>query len=172
MVDEITVEAAIADACAAALEFDAARAWLKRTRREVMAPLAAEVWVTDPSFSYVLLVRHRTRGWVPPGGTVESGETPRAAAARELAEETGVRSELLPEPAAVAVRSFRADWAPTLSLSYAAVVNHDVPLIGEAGQPPRWFGLTDEWDSVFPADVDRIREYVHRPAVQLATGER
>jgi hypothetical protein len=31
-----------------------------------MEPLAAEVWVTDPAYSHVLLVRHRVRGWVPP----------------------------------------------------------------------------------------------------------
>ena len=43
-----------------------------------MEPLAAEVWVTDPAFGHVLLVKHRVRGWVPPGGKVEPGETPRA----------------------------------------------------------------------------------------------
>lgn len=40
-----------------------------------------------------------------PGGKVEPGETPRTAAARELAEETGLLAELLRVPAAVAVRS-------------------------------------------------------------------
>lgn len=116
MIDQLTVEAAVADARLAAMEFDDAQAWL-RAHQTLMEPLAAEVWVTDPAYSHVLLVRHRVRGWVPPGGKVEPGETPRAAAARELAEEAGIAGELLPVPAAVAVRSFRADWAPTLSLS-------------------------------------------------------
>jgi 8-oxo-dGTP diphosphatase len=125
-----------------------------------MEPLAAEVWVTDPAFRHVLLVKHRWRGWVPPGGRVEPGETPRAAARRELVEETGVRGELLPVPAAVAVRSYRADWSPTLGLSYAALVDLDVPLGGESGQPAAWIALEEEWESVFPEDRDRIRAYV------------
>ncbi|MET9592051.1 NUDIX hydrolase [Streptomyces sp. NPDC006516] len=134
-----------------------ARARLEEARRHPMDPLAAGVWVTDPAFEHVLLVKHRVRGWVPPGSKVEPGEAPRAAAPRELLEETGLRSELLPEPAAVAVRSYRADWSPTLGLSYAAVAERDVPLAGEQNQPAAWFRLVGDWDSVFPEDRERIR---------------
>jgi len=165
MIDQITVEAAIADARLAVMEFDDAQAWL-RARRTLTEPLAAEVWVTDPAYSHVLLVRHRVRGWVPPGGTVEPGETPRAAAARELVEESGVSGELLPEPAAVVVRTYRADWAPTLGLSYGAVISRDAPLGGEVDQPPKWVNLDEVWDSAFPEDRDRIREYVRRLAAE------
>jgi 8-oxo-dGTP diphosphatase len=112
VIDQVTVDAAVADACRAVMEFDDAREWL-RARQALTEPLAAEVWVTDPAYRHALLVRHRVRGWVPPGGTVEAGETSRAAATRELLEETGVEADLLPVPTAVAVRSFRADWAPT-----------------------------------------------------------
>lgn len=159
------VQAAVVDARLAGMEFDDAQAWL-RARPTLTEPLAAEVWVTDPAYSHVLLVQHRVRGWVPPGGTVEPGETPRAAAARELAEETGVSGDLLPMPAAVAVRSYRADWEPTLGLSYGAVIGRDAPLGGEAGQPPKWVNLAEEWDSAFPEDRDRIRAYVRRLAAE------
>ncbi|MET9879163.1 NUDIX domain-containing protein [Actinacidiphila glaucinigra] len=163
---------AVADACLAVREFDNARSWLDEALQRPMEPLAAEVWVTDPSFEHVLLVKHHVRGWVPPGGKVEPGEGPRAAATRELFEETGLRAELLGQPAAVAVRSYRADWSPTLGLSYAAIVGRDVPLGGEQSQPAAWFRLDSEWDSVFPDDRVRIRAHVERLAADRAVGSR
>ncbi|MER7540719.1 NUDIX domain-containing protein [Streptomyces sp. NPDC097704] len=169
---QMILEEVVADARLAAWEFDGARAWLEVARRHPMEPLAAEVWVTDPAFGYVLLVKHRVRGWVPPGGKVEPDEGPRAAAARELLEEAGLRAELLPQPAAVTVRSYRADWAPTLGLSYAAIVERDVPLGGEQNQPAAWFPVDADWDSVFPADRERIRAHARRLAADRAVGSR
>ncbi|KUH36526.1 DNA mismatch repair protein MutT [Streptomyces kanasensis] len=166
------MDEAVADAGRAALEFDGARAWLEEARRHPMEPLAAEVWVTDPAFEHVLLVKHRVRGWVPPGGKAEPGETPRTAAARELLEETGLQAELLAEPAAVAVRAYRSDWSATLGLSYAAIVDPQVPLVAEPGQPAAWFGLDEEWQSVFPEDRDRIRAHARRLAAAPAARAR
>ncbi|WSS24622.1 NUDIX hydrolase [Streptomyces sp. NBC_01190] len=158
------MDAVAADVGCAALEFDDARAWLELARQAPMDPLAAEVWVFDLALRHVVLVRHRVRGWVPPGGKVEAGETPRTAAARELEEETGLRTQLLAEPGAAAVRSYRSDWSPTLGLSYVAVVGRDMPLSGESGQPAVWVALDEEWESVFPEDRTRIRAYARRLA--------
>ncbi|WP_405728725.1 NUDIX domain-containing protein [Streptomyces sp. NBC_00028] len=154
------------------MEFDDARAWLERARGRPMEPMAAEVWVTDPHLAHVLLVKHRVRGWVPPGGKVEPTETPREAAARELHEETGLLAQLLPEPAAVAVRSYRPDWSPTLGLSYAAIVDRQAPLGGEKGQPAAWFSLDEKWQSVFPEDRVRILSHVRRLAAERPVGAR
>ncbi|MFJ2101331.1 NUDIX domain-containing protein [Streptomyces anulatus] len=168
--DQVVVDEAETDAARAVWEFDDARAWLEQARCHRMEPLAAEVWALDPDFAHVLLVRHRVRGWVPPGGKVEPGESPRTAAAREFLEETGVCAKLLPDPAAVAVRSYRADWSATLGLSYAAIVDRNQALVAEADQPARWFGLEERWDSVFPADRSRIRAHAQFLAAGRTAG--
>lgn len=45
----------------------------------------------------VLVIEHRRlKTWLPIGGELETGETPREAAVRELREETGIVGELAP----------------------------------------------------------------------------
>jgi len=153
------VEAADADVRLAKVEFDGAGQWLTAARQGPSEPLAAEVWVFDKKLDRVLLVHHRWRGWVPPGGRVELGETPREGARRELFEETGVEAELLPEPAAATVRSYHPEWPATLGLSYAAIVDAGMPLTAESGQPAAWMSLEEDWDSYFPEDPSRIRQH-------------
>ncbi|MFC7641356.1 NUDIX hydrolase [Streptosporangium lutulentum] len=154
------MDAAVFDARSATLEFDQARSWLRSAPAGPMEPLAAEVWVLDPALEQIVLIRHRWRGLVPPGGKVEPGESPRQGAARELAEESGLRPRLLERPAAVAVRSFHPDWPRTLSLSYAAIADPAQPLTAEVGQPALWRRLDEDWGTFFPQDPDRVRQYV------------
>jgi len=158
-VEDRCIASAAADAHLAVAEFDDARRWLAEARLGPMEPFGAETWVFDRHLARVLLVRHPWRGWVPPGGRVEPGETPREGARRELHEETGLLVRLRPEPAAVAVRRYHPDHPLTLGLSYAVIVDASTPVVGEAGQPVAWQPLDRAWDSVFPADLFRMRRY-------------
>jgi 8-oxo-dGTP diphosphatase len=157
--DQRTLGSCLADARAAATEYDDALAWLEVAVKGPMEPVAAEVWAFDESFGHVLLVRHRWRGWVPPAGRVEAGETPREAARRELREETGLDGHLLEAPAAVTVRAYRQDWTPTLGLSYAALLDSSLTPAGESRQPAAWTPLAPDWEGAFPGDRPRIRAF-------------
>jgi 8-oxo-dGTP pyrophosphatase MutT (NUDIX family) len=53
--------------------------------------LGAVVLVRDPAGALLLLRQPSATGWSLPGGLLERHETPSQAAARELAEETGIR---------------------------------------------------------------------------------
>ncbi|TYB66166.1 NUDIX hydrolase [Nonomuraea sp. PA05] len=160
--DQNTLRAAAQDARRAEVELDNAHAWLETALQGPMDPLGAEAWVFDETFQHVLLVKHRQRGWVPPGGRVEPGESPREAARRELLEETGISVDLLDAPAAVTVRSYHPDLSLTLGLSYGAVVHRPVRLVEESGQPVAWVPLTEDWEGAFPQDRPHIRAYARR----------
>ncbi len=154
--EQHSLDAALAETRRVRREFDDAHAWLVRALVGPVPPVCAEVWVFAPDLEHALLVRHRWRGWVCPGGTVEHGESPRAAAIRELHEETGLRAEVSGLPTASWVRSYRTGWSPVLGLGYTAVVDRGLPVSGEAGQPASWFPLNRPWEGVFPEDRERL----------------
>jgi 8-oxo-dGTP diphosphatase len=130
--------------------------------------LCVDVWVY--AGDAVLLVRHPVRGWVMPGGKAEAGEGPRAAAVRELAEETGVVvvCDAL-TPAGLGIGSSPGPDGTPLDhayVSYAVTVAADVTLVGEPGRPAAWWPLGAGWASVFDHDAARLR----RHAILLAGG--
>jgi 8-oxo-dGTP diphosphatase len=161
-VSDRTREAALREIRDAHATFDDALEWFLTQGDQFDTPLAVEVWVFDAAMTSVILVDHRWRGWVPPGGTVERGELPRDAAVREVFEETGLHVELFPRPAAAAIRSYRSGWAATLGLSFVAVANPSDPLSAEDGQPARWIQLTSKWNSAFDDDRGRMLSFVER----------
>jgi 8-oxo-dGTP diphosphatase len=154
-----SLQAALGDVGLARLQFDDVAGWLAAAGASPADRLGAEVWVFDADLTQVLLVRHPWRGWVPPGGKVEPGETPREAACREVREETGLEAELLARPAAVSIRSYHPDAAATLGLSYCAIADPAAPLVSEPGQPVAWINLDYEWESCFSDDPPRIRQH-------------
>jgi 8-oxo-dGTP diphosphatase len=76
-------------------------------RRRVVRTLApgftvGSICMIERTDGAVLLVRQSYRnGWGVPGGLLKRGETPEAAAQREVLEETGMRIDLVGEPAVV-----------------------------------------------------------------------
>ncbi|MFE7853357.1 NUDIX hydrolase [Streptomyces sp. NPDC057403] len=155
-----TLEAAICDAREALVEYDGALTWLLRPGAPQDGPLAAEVWVFDSTLTHVLMVHHRWRGWVAPGGKVDPGETPREAARRELFEETGLTVEMLGAPAAATVRSYHTDWPAVMGVSFMAVVDHQPQLAPEVGQPAAWLNLNEPWQGYFSEDRLRMKQCI------------
>lgn len=94
---------------------------------------AAGVVVDDPDRGVLLLWRHRfisdTWGWEVPAGRVDAGETPEAAGAREVLEETGWR----PGPLASLLRYFPHNGATdsVFHLFVATSAEH----VGEPSDP-------------------------------------
>jgi ADP-ribose pyrophosphatase YjhB (NUDIX family) len=106
--------------------------------------LASNAWVFDGEARQLLLIRHRTLGWVNPGGHLEQDEEPAAAAARELVEETGLAIEPLDQrPALVRAAVFPArDGEPAhwhWNLHFLFRADPSVPLTPEEGSPAAWF---------------------------------
>lgn len=151
--DEREVDAAIRDVSNAHVAEDGLLAWFQSTWRADPRPLAADVWVFSPDFQRILVVQHRWRGLVPPGGRVEPRETPREGAIRELAEETGLELVVADRPAFAAARSYRSDWSATLNLSYWAIADPALKLLAEVGQPTHWIDVGSDWRTFHKQDA-------------------
>lgn len=133
--------------------------WFQTVWAENPQPLAAEVWVFSRDFRRVLVVAHRWRGLVPPGGRVEVWETLRQGAARELAEEAGLALDLAERPAFAAARSYRADWLPTLNVAYWTTADPDSLLVPEPGQPAKWVEVDSDWRTFHPQDASIMMRF-------------
>lgn len=153
------IEAATADIHRAHTAEHEVHSWFQAEWAAEPQPLASDVWVFTPDFQRLLVVEHRWRGLVPPGGKVEVGETPREGAVRELAEEAGIHPILAGRPAFASVRAYRRDWPATLSLSYWAIADPALELDSEPGQPVRWVDVNSAWRTFHERDALVIAEF-------------
>jgi len=117
----------------------------------------------------VLLVR-RAEGatqagrWSVPAGFVDAGEEVRAAARRELEEETGLAAQI-GEVLQVA-SNFHDPAKPTVGVWFAAEVVGGTLLAGDDADAAGYFALDDLPELAFPTDATllaRLRERAGRP---------
>ena len=138
----------------------------------------AIITATHQGDRYVLLIRRRDgQGWAVPGGKVEAGESPAAAAARELQEETGLQvpgdlwqpgqPRQVPDP-----RGSDEAWAVTVAARADLGEVEELPVVRgtDDAEEARWVPaesyerLTAALDThvgapgVFAAHTDMLRE--------------
>jgi 8-oxo-dGTP diphosphatase len=159
-ISRFLLNVAIADVRRARTVTPGAWQWLHDATTQPMEPIAVDVWVLDRQLANIVLVQHRWRRWIPPGGAVEPDETLREAAGREVLEETGLSVDLLDRPAFATRRAYHPTWPSTLGLSFVAFADRSDRLVPEPGQPAGWVALARQWDSYFPDDHARINAYV------------
>lgn len=162
MHNQRAVDAAVRDMSMAHVAEEGLQSWFQSEWLLDPRPLAADVWVFTPDFRRILVVQHRWRGLVPPGGRVEPGETPRGGAMRELAEETGIDLLVAERPAFAAARSYRRDWPATLNLSYWATVDAATELVPEVGQLARWVDVNADWRTFHKSDSAVIARFAEQ----------
>jgi 8-oxo-dGTP pyrophosphatase MutT (NUDIX family) len=137
----------------------------------------ARVMVFDPA-GRVLLIRcvvMRADGefvfWLTPGGEIEAGEEPRAAAVRELREELGLEFEEL-RPLYIEPTQFehQGEMRDNVDFVFAARCGVDEPVMRgvtedeiEIMKEIRWWGVEEveaSAERIFPVDLaGRMREF-------------
>ncbi len=118
------------------------------TRDATPSHVTASGIVLSPGLDRTCLVlHHRLKAWVQPGGHLEDGDrTIAAAAAREVLEETGLRVEPYPEPVLLSrhrapCRPGLVDWH--LDVQFAATVPEDSPRTSAESLDAAWFDVDD-----------------------------
>jgi 8-oxo-dGTP pyrophosphatase MutT (NUDIX family) len=118
------------------------------TRSAAPSHLTASAVVLTPDGAATCLVLHGRMGlWVQPGGHLEDGDqTMGAAAAREVAEETGQHGRLLPGP--VALSRHPAPCAPGvvdwhLDVQFALLAEPEPPTVSSESRDVAWWTIEE-----------------------------
>ena len=124
---------------------------------------AATALVIDPGGRILLVRRSREPGlgeWALPGGFVENGESPAAAARRELEEETGIRGDGA-ELIEVIYQESEFYRTALLIIGYRFAVFEGEPSAGDDADEVGFFA---------PAELPPLAFESHRRLIDLAIG--
>ncbi|WTW91904.1 NUDIX domain-containing protein [Streptomycetaceae bacterium NBC_01309] len=136
--------------------------------REAARVIVLDTLDNPPDDARVLLLRYDENGgfWATPGGSLEPGETPQAAAARELHEELGVTDAEIGPAVAVRTKDHLVGGAPVRQTEtyYIAVVTAERVDPANAHQTDnirawRWWKVTDiahTEETVYPVGLATV----------------
>ncbi|MEI7749434.1 MAG: NUDIX hydrolase [Candidatus Moraniibacteriota bacterium] len=156
-----------------ALEWIGSGAEIFRIAKPDMPPkhLVSYFVVVDLAHGAVLLVDHiSAEKWLPSGGHVEFGESPKATVGRESVEELGIEAKFIFEnPIFISQATTVGKNAGhrDVSLWYVISGNIDVPITYEEREfnGVRWF----TFDEALATDISRLDEHFHRFVSKLKT---
>ena len=129
---------------------------------EIKPVLAVSVFARNPRGEILLVKRGRAPAlhkWAFPGGRVEPGESLDAAAARELAEETGLFAEKLAflRELDLPSRDAQGRLVSHFVLSVFKAVAEGEPVAGDDAAHAGWYGVAD----ALALDLtDSVREFI------------
>jgi 8-oxo-dGTP diphosphatase len=125
--------------------------------------LACSLVVVQRAQQVLLGFNANRQQWELPGGSVDAGESALSAALRELAEETGIRSDRA-SLAASAEFTFGGDATTYLAAVFSVRLDDDPELVAsdELTSFLWWEPTDDEWDGLSPLDAEIARRCFSR----------
>jgi 8-oxo-dGTP pyrophosphatase MutT (NUDIX family) len=137
------------------------------TRHAAPSHITASAIVLSPDARQTCLVLHgRLRRWVQPGGHLEDGDVSVAgAAAREVAEETGLSGQVSPVPVALSrhhapCRPGVVDWH--LDVQLVLVTPAVPPVVSTESDDVAWFSVDRLPDDVAAGVAENVARAVRR----------